>query len=70
MTDYEKICNFGSLYRAHTIARRSKRDTSEVIDFELKLSSNLTAISESLRNHTYKISGWNSIARGVLQMRQ
>ena len=60
MTDYEKICDFGNLYKAHTAARRSKRDTSEVIDFELKLSKNLTEISDSLKNHTYKMSGYYS----------
>lgn len=49
MSDYEKICDFGNLYKAHTVARQSKRDTYEVIDFELKLSKNLSEISDLLR---------------------
>lgn len=60
MTDFEKICDFSNLYRAHTVARRGKRAVSEVIDFELNLSKNLSEISDSLRSHTYKMSGYYS----------
>ncbi len=55
MTDFEKICNFQNLYKAHTVARRSKRTTKEVIDFEINLATNLTTISDSLKNGTYSI---------------
>lgn len=60
MTDFEKIYSFENLYKAHTVARRNKRSTREVIDFELNLSENLTEMSESLKNGTYKISGYYS----------
>ena len=60
MTDYEKIWDFQNLYKAHTIARRGKRDEKEVIEFELHLAENLTKLSETLRNGTYEISGYYS----------
>ena len=60
MTDYEKICDFQNLYKAHTVARRSKRSTREVIDFEINLAENLTMISDSLKNGTYEMSGYYS----------
>lgn len=60
MTDYEKICDFKNLYRAHTVARRGKRHTHEVIEFEMNLADNLTGISDSLKNGTYTMSGYYS----------
>ena len=60
MTDYEKICDFQNLYKAHKVARLGKRDVKEVIDFELNLSKNLTRISDSLKNKTYQMSGYYS----------
>ena len=60
MTDYDKICDFGNLYKAHTVARLSKRTTREVIDFEMNLSENLTEISDRLKNGTYEMSGYYS----------
>lgn len=60
MTDYEKIYNFQNLYKAHTIACKGKRGTSEVINFEINLADNLTRLSESLKNGTYEISGYYS----------
>lgn len=41
MSDYEKICDFGNLYKAHTVARQSKRDTSETPDRWLKMPWNI-----------------------------
>lgn len=55
MTDFEKIYDFRNLYKAHIVARRSKRTTKEVIDFEMNLAANLTSISDSLKNGTYSI---------------
>lgn len=55
MTDYEKIYDFQNLYKAHTVARRSKRTTREVIEFEMNLSKNLTELSNSLKDGTYKM---------------
>ena len=60
MTDYEKICDFRNLYKAHTVARRSKQTTREVIDFEMNLAENLTMISDGLNSGTYKMSGYYS----------
>lgn len=58
MTDYEKIFDFQNLYKAHTAARKGKRNTREVIDFEMNLSENLTLLSEELKKKTYKIKGY------------
>ncbi len=60
MTDYEKICDFENLYKAHKVARLSKRTTREVIDFEMNLAENLTTISDNLKNGTYQMSGYYS----------
>ncbi len=62
MTDYEKICDFQNLYKAHTIARRSKRNTREVIEFEMNLAENITALSDTLKNGTYQMQGYYSFA--------
>ncbi len=35
-----------------------KRKTREVIEFELNLSENLTRLSDSLREHSYRVSGY------------
>ncbi len=58
MTDFEKIWNFKNLYRAHCKARRGKRTTREVIEFEMNLAENLTSLSDSLKNGTYRLSGY------------
>ena len=60
MTDYEKIWDFQNLYQAHKAARLGKRDVKEVIDFELNLGRNLARISDSLRDGTYRMSGYYS----------
>lgn len=62
MTDFEKIYDFQNLYKAHTIARRSKRNTREVIEFEMNLGENLTELSEVLKNGTYKMQDYYSFA--------
>ena len=56
--EFDKIADFQSLYKAHTVARRGKRTTREVIEFEMNLSDNLIRISEELKNGTYNISGY------------
>ena len=58
MNDYEKICDFQNLYQAHRIARRGKRNTTEVIQFEADLAQNLTTLSALLREKQYHISGY------------
>ena len=60
MTDYDKFCDFGNLYKAHTVARLSKRTTREVIDFEMNLAENLPEISDGLKNGAYEMSGYYS----------
>ena len=60
MTEYEKIWSFQNLYRANKAARLGKRDTKEVIEFELRLAENLTRLSDSLRSHSYQLSGYYS----------
>lgn len=60
MKDYEKIWDFENLYKAHKVARLGKRNTREVIEFEMNLAKNLTEISDSLRLQTYEMSGYYS----------
>lgn len=55
---YERIYDFQNLYKAHKRARLGKRNTREVIEFELNLSENLTRLSDSLREHSYRVSGY------------
>lgn len=49
-------------YKAHTVARRSKRDTREVIEFEMNLGDNLTTLSDALKNGSYKMQDYYSFA--------
>lgn len=58
MTEFERIWSFRNLYKAHLSARLGKRDTKEVIQFELNLGSNLVMLSNAIRNKTYRISGY------------
>lgn len=58
MTDYEKICNFQNLYAAHIAARKGKRNTREVIEFEMNLGENLIILSDTLKNGTYKMQDY------------
>ena len=51
MTDYEKLCCFENLYKAHKVARRGKQGKKEVIEFELELGQNLTQISTYYVTH-------------------
>lgn len=62
MTDFEKVFDFHNLYKAHLAARRGKRHTREVIEFELALSENLVALSDELKSGRYKIQGYYSFS--------
>ena len=62
MKDYEKIYDFQNLYKAHTVARRGKRDTREVIEFEMNLGGNLTTLSNELGNGKYKMQEYYSFS--------
>jgi len=57
-TDYEKVCDFQNLYKAHLRARTNKRRKPEVIRFELDLAENLSRMSEALKNRTYRMGGY------------
>lgn len=56
--DYDRICDFGNLYRAYLASRRSKRGTREVIQFEMNVGPNLCQLQEELGNQTYQLSGY------------
>ncbi len=58
MTEYEKICSFQNLYKAHIKCRRNKRHKPEVIRFEMNLAENLTSMSEALKSRTYRMQGY------------
>ena len=58
MTDYERICDFQNLYRAHLNARKGKRGKNEVIQFEMRLSENLVRMSQALQNRSYRMRGY------------
>jgi hypothetical protein len=58
MKDYEKICDFQNLYKAHLRARRGKRHKTEVIKFEMDLARNLAVMHERLLNKTYTMHGY------------
>lgn len=47
-------------YKAHIAVRGSKRDTREVIEFEMNLGENLTELSNALKNGTYKTQDYYS----------
>lgn len=59
MTDYEKICDFNSLYQAHIKARCNKRGKQDVISFEMDLANNLWAIKQRLEDGSYTVGGYN-----------
>jgi RNA-directed DNA polymerase len=50
---YDKICTFENIYNAYTKARRGKRHTDEVLEFEYNLEANLHNIQDELINQTY-----------------
>jgi retron-type reverse transcriptase len=58
LTDYEKVCDFQNLYKAHISSRRGKRGKSEVISFELDLARNITTLHRELTDKTYRMSGY------------
>lgn len=58
MTDYEAICDFQNLYKAHLRARTNKRKKPEVIRFEMHLAENLSRMSRELTERTYRMGGY------------
>ena len=51
---FDDLSGFEPLYRAHCLARRGKRNQREVIEFELDLARNLTSLSDSLHDGSYR----------------
>jgi len=60
MTDFEKICNYHNLYKAHLRARSGKRNRTEVILFEMNLAANLSEMYEALCSLSYRMKGYYS----------
>lgn len=58
ITDFETVCDFDNLYRAHTKARLGKRHKPDVIAFDMDLASNLWAIKERLENCSYTVGSY------------
>ncbi len=59
MTEYEKIYQFESLYRAYKMAARSKRRKTEVIEFELDLAEKLWRLHDELEAKSYRPSAYH-----------
>lgn len=57
-----KNIRFSKLIKGNTVARRSKRNTREVIEFEMNLGENLTTLSDALKNGTYKMQDYYNFA--------
>lgn len=56
--DFEKITDFDNLYRAYIASRRGKRNTREVVQFEINAGANLCQLKEELETGVYTISGY------------
>lgn len=59
-TEYEKIHNFGNLYRAYRKARRGKRWKQAAARFETGLMEGLLLLSSQLKHKTYRLSPYNT----------
>ncbi len=55
---FDELTSFEALYKAHTVARCSKRQKWDVIAFENNLFSNLTNLEQSLKNGEYKVGNY------------
>lgn len=60
MTEYEKIYQFESLYKAYRMAARCKRSKTEVILFELNLAENLWRLHYELERYLYRTPRYHS----------
>lgn len=60
MTDFEKVYDFESLYRAYMKARKGKRWKGAAAKFEVNLLEALNLLSEQLKNKTYRLSPYNT----------
>jgi len=55
---YPKLYTYENLYQAYLEARKAKRFRDEVLEFTFNLEENLMQLSEELKNHTYRITGY------------
>lgn len=62
MGNFCQIYDFQNLYKAHVAARRGKRNTREVIEFEMSLGQNIAMLSDELRRGTYTVQGYYEFA--------
>lgn len=60
MTDYEKVCDFGNLYKAYRKSRLGKRSKDSVAKFEANLLEAIGFLSELLTQKQYKLSPYHS----------
>ena len=60
MTDFEKVYNFESLYRAYRKARRGKRWKEAAAKFEINLLEALHLLSAMIQSKTYKPSPYHT----------
>ena len=58
MRDFDRVCDFGSLYKAHLKACKGKRHKRDVMSFEMNLAYHLSELQEQLINETYEMSGY------------
>lgn len=56
MGEYEKIHEWLNLYQAHVAARRGKRNSAEVIRFEIDLSNQISELSNAIQSKTYRLA--------------
>jgi retron-type reverse transcriptase len=54
ITDFERICDFQNLYKAHAAARCGKQGKFDVIHFEINLSENICSLQRRLQDGSYK----------------
>jgi len=58
LPQYDELCSFENLYKAHKAARKGKRHKREVIEFEMNLAENLCRLQRELEARTYRQRGY------------
>lgn len=57
---FDELTSFEMLYKAHKVARQSKRQKWDVITFENNLFSNLVNLEKSLKNGEYRVGKYKT----------
>jgi hypothetical protein len=60
MTEFDKISDFGNLYKAYRKSRLGKRTKDSVAKFEANLLEAIQTLSEGLKDKTYRLSPYHS----------